>query len=1011
MKMPQKLLTSVVLIFILTLGFIRKAHSQTAPALTNQGSANQAPSIITNSDEVALSLVVRDKKNKPVLDLKPGDIAVTDSGSPVKISDLRLVTGTSNAEHLVTLVFDQLEPSAGKNGRDIASKILKMASANVPFSVLRIDGRLRLLQQFTSDRDSLTKAIASATDTGRTGPDKSPSGNAADLPEKNLIAEVQNGVDSSGASLGIKQRSDARVILAALEESQRIVLDQHTSPSLASLMALARTQRQVKGRKIVIYFVQGMKLDSNGKDMLRAVIGAANQGGVSIYAIDTNGIDPEAAQGMVATMAAGGVITNNHLNPTPANDPDYAKQFGAATRSAIPSPPPGGVRMGNEQLNRMENEGLQDYKNPLVQLSVSTGGFCISAADSLKKPLQRLVEDITTYYEAFYVPSIENYDGQFRPIAVTPLRAGLKIHSTAGYFALPPGTSSAVRPFEAPLLKLLSQQQLPADLQFRSSVIRMGDLPDGNANSVVVETPISELDVREDANTHLYSLHVSIVAQIKDKNGNIIQHFSEDVPRHGALETLEDARSEAVTMQRHFLLDPGEYVLEAAVLDRNSGKLAAQRTAFQIPAVSPGPSLSDITLVGRTYPSNPETDPLEPLRYENGKIVPNLSGSISPKTKNVSFFFMIHPDARASDQPKLEMEVLRNGEAIGEMPLPLRKTSGQAPIPYMASVQTASLPAGHYDVTATLSQGDKNDTRTVSFTVEGAKLAAMPAKVTDAAENDEKDDIEMASVSNLPTAGILSHPGGRLIITQTTNPVPPPQAEQFQAILAGVRERALNYSVSLPNFTCVEMTDRSVDASSNGLWRHKDTFAELLRFRDNNETRTMLQVNGQRSSAPRSDLNGPLSQGEFGSVLSAVFSPSSKADFQWKEADVLGTGMVHVLSYRVARENSAFELGDSNQRVSVGFHGLVYVDGATQGVRRITLVADDLPRNLAFHSTTITVDYDYIAIGSHDYLMPIHATVSVTEGRRKSVLNEIEFRNYRRYASQAKITYGGEIRR
>jgi hypothetical protein len=87
----------------------------------------------------------------------------------------------------------------------------------------------------------------------------------------------------------------------------------------------------------------------------------------------------------------------------------------------------------------------------------------------------------------------------------------------------------------------------------------------------------------------------------------------------------------------------------------------------------------------------------------------------------------------------------------------------------------------------------------------------------------------------------------------------------------------------------------------------------------------------------------------------------------------------------------------------VGFHGLVYIDSATNGVRRITLEADDLPRNFSMHAASMTVDYGFAAIGARDCLLPQRATVSVTRGRNDIELNEIAFRNYRRYAAQTRI--------
>src|ERR1035438_10128316 len=172
---------------------------------------------------------------RSAVDLKPGDIAVTDSGSAVKISDLRLVTGTSSSEHLITLLFDRLEPSSAKNARDIATKILKMIPGDqFSFSVLNIEGRLRLFQEFTSDSAALAKAIGAATEV-QEGINEDP----AALSEKDLIAVAQTGKDASGMHVSAQRRSAARMMLASRQESQRIVQDQHCRPWLAALLALS----------------------------------------------------------------------------------------------------------------------------------------------------------------------------------------------------------------------------------------------------------------------------------------------------------------------------------------------------------------------------------------------------------------------------------------------------------------------------------------------------------------------------------------------------------------------------------------------------------------------------------------------------------------------------------------------------------------------------------------------------------------------------------------------------
>jgi hypothetical protein len=96
----------------------------------------------------------------------------------------------------------------------------------------------------------------------------------------------------------------------------------------------------------------------------------------------------------------------------------------------------------------------------------------------------------------------------------------------------------------------------------------------------------------------------------------------------------------------------------------------------------------------------------------------------------------------------------------------------------------------------------------------------------------------------------------------------------------------------------------------------------------------------------------------------------------------------------------------NDKQVMVAFHGLVFIDTATRNVRRISLEADNLPRDFPTHSTSIGVDYDYVAINGHDYLMPISAEMRLRQGRHEAVMNTIEFRNYRRFGSNMRIVGG-----
>jgi hypothetical protein len=721
-------------------------------------------------------------------------------------------------------------------------------------------------------------------------------------------------------------------------------------------------------------------MDSAAKEMVKTITGAANRAGVSLYVVDMDALDVGGEHQIQNAILNGGPkfdVTPKSVNGAPA-------QAGRQQPSGTGIPGSAAFGTNNDFMMRSdEYSTFSAIKSPLADMAKDTGGAYIDAQNNAKKPLQQMLQDLTTYYQASYVPPFQEYDGSFRTIAVKPVRKGLSIKTKTGYQALASSDQGSVRPFEAPLLKVLKSTELPSDFKFKTTILKLGELPDGNTSTLAVEVPIAELQTTKDTHTNLFSAHVAIVAQIKDKSGTVVEHFGENITRRGSLESVDTDKSAVISFQRHFLSIPGAYVMEVAVLDQLSGKSSAQRVNFEIPPAQSGPALSEIVLVRKMDVLHDEDDALEPLRYESSRITP----------KSVSLFFLLHPDPKASTPATLEMEVSRDGVPGHRTPLPLPLLQGEGAaseaIPYMANFRAKALAPGSYLVNAFLTQGGKTAERHVSFTIEGA------AGVQAIAPQDAK--LELA-------AGDLHSPT-QLVITALTNPIQPLSPEEQAALIADTRQRAVSYADALPNFLCIEVTNRSYDHTGTGRWKHKDTIAELLQYRDKAESRTMLEVNGQPVNKENRDtMKGMFSTGELGGGLKAIFQPSSKADFQWKETDALEGGTVQVFSFRVSKANSGFDVTASNGReVSVGYHGLVFIDSSTHGVRRISLIADDLPKDFPVHATSITIDYDYISINNHDYLMPISAEVSKLEFKRYATLNTIEFRNYRRFGSTVKI--------
>ena len=931
-----------------------------------------------SGDEIRVDLVVLDKKDRPVLDLKPEQIAVTDADSSVELNNFRLITGKDKSVHPVALLFDRpiasadphqsVDLSAVNQTREVAERILKVfPEHDFSFSVLDVEGRLQLQHGFSTDRKALAQAIAAATQ-----PAASESGEAANPAEQELMAEARTGNDAAGKPVGMNDLALARALFAALGNSSRIAQDEHLQHSMAALLALAQSLQPVAERKAILYFTSfgGGQADSRTMEAIDSIVGAANRAGVTIYVVDLNRLDRRAAQLEAAGM-------------TMALPSDAAPVEAHATSGAAAS---------------------QEAVNSVLQhLAEGTGGSYIVAEDDYLKPAKQMMEDLTTYYEASYLPDIDTYDGKFRPVAVKALRPGLTVRSQTGYFALPAGAGATLQPFELPLMKILGETQLPSDLNFRAAILHMEDGPEGSVNTLAIEAPLSSLDVREDASTNLYSAHVAIVAELKDKTGAVVAHFSEDIPRRGALKDNESSKFEAITMQRHFIAPAGSYSLEIAVLDRNSGKAGAQRVTFELPGAAAAPSLSAVVLVRKTEPFRAADDPSEPLQHGSDKVVPNLSGQLPPGARDFSMFFIAHPDAHAPEPAMLSVHVFRDGKPMEGAPVISQQARKAEFSSYLANLSIDQPKGGLYEVRVALTQGGKVAESRASFTLAGIRQPAQDKALASAAAPATQAS---TAAPELDLAQVPAAPASSLVITFPTNPMQPPAPEELKSLIEDARHFALDYSHSLPNFVCEQVTNRSVNPKGTGAWKHKDKFTELLTYVDQVEARTLLvkESGAGRSHKDTGDTAGAMSAGEFGGVLEGVFRPTSKTSFEWKQTGVLGDGTVQVFDYRVARENSILDIG-AGTTVFVGCHGQVFIDSATRGVRRITMEADGIPENFPIRATSLSVDYDYVAINNHDYLLPVGAQIVVIHGHgsHEADLNQIEFRNFRRFGSKVRI--------
>ncbi len=240
----------------------------------------------------------------------------------------------------------------------------------------------------------------------------------------------------------------------------------------------------------------------------------------------------------------------------------------------------------------------------------------------------------------------------------------------------------------------------------------------------------------------------------------------------------------------------------------------------------------------------------------------------------------------------------------------------------------------------------------------------------------------------------------------------PSSAEQQTGIEA-IRKAALAYSANLPDFFCTETVRRYRNSTSVPEWALMDTLSVQLSYYDHHEDYKLLLVNGQKTKLRYDEAGGSVSQGEFGSMLQEVFTPSAAAAFAWQSRSTLRGRAVQVYRYTVTAANAHYQLtyntGERRYSANAGRHGEVYVDDAGE-ILRITSEADELPASFPIDKLHATLDYDFTDIGGRSFLVPHLAVVEMRAGILGS-RNEIEFRDYRKFNAEAGISFDTQIKK
>jgi len=732
--------------FLLALTLILSSHQP----LTGQNPApsqrQDEPKIRIGTAEVALDVVVRDKKGRTVRDLTAADFEIYEDGVRQNLESFRLAlrdagTGANTTRGketpatsketvatslvsrgatinpgVIALVFDRLTPEARALARRAATAYADEGLRADDFAgVFAIDLSLRTIQPYTDNPQLVRQAVEQATAksvstfASNTERVRNLADRSAGLERQAAASEsaaAASGSDSAGASAAGGAAGQAIVEQAMLQMEMRMFetfealeRNQQGYATINGLLALINSMRDLPGRKTVIFFSEGLSLPPAVVEQFKSVINVANRANVSVYAVD----------------AAGLRIESPNLEATREINALAERRMNQVHRSQDPSGPLMKSLERNEDLLRLSPH------SGLGELADQTGGFLIRDTNDLSAGLRRIDEDMRVHYVLTYVPKNQEYDGRFRQISLKLSRPNLDVQTRKGYYAVDNSIASPVLNYEAPALAALGAARASNPFALRVGGLSFPAPNRPGLAPILIEVSASAFTFTLDKDKKTYGSDFSILALVRNSSKQVVQKLSQRYPLSGPIDKIEAARKGEILFYRETELPPGRYTIEAVAYDASTGKASVRATVLEVPdADETKLRLSSLTLLKRADRLTTEEQKKDhPLHFGEVVVYPNLGEPLRKSVvKQLAFFFAAWPAKGATEKLKLTVEVIQNGRGLGQLPAELPAADESGRVRYASALPLDNFQPGSYELRVTVKDGQSSLSRTTQFNVE-----------------------------------------------------------------------------------------------------------------------------------------------------------------------------------------------------------------------------------------------------------------------------------------------------
>ena len=552
---------------------------------------------------------------------------------------------------LLVLYFDfqGMPPDDQIRAQSGALKFLKtqMTPSDL-VAVMEYTGELKVLGDFTSDRDALTKIV-----------------NKLVIGEASEMANVAS--DDSAEDTGAAFTAD---------DSEFNIFN--TDRQLSALEGAVKQLASLAEKKAMVYISSGVQRNGVDNDaQLRATINAAIRSNVSFYTLD--------ARGLVATAPSGNA--NRGSGGGRGNQGNFS---GGAGRAMA----------GNMQ-------GSQDT---LFALAADTGGKAFQDQNDLSVGIVQAQKDIASYYILGYYTSNPNLDGKYRRIKVQiGSNLSAKLDYRTGYFASKQFKQFTSSDRERQLQEALTLGDPVTDLSIalETDYFRMGR--DRYIVPVSVKIPGTDIELAKRGGAE--STRLDFIGEVRDAKNQLAGTVRDYITVKLKTETAAQLSKRTVAYDTTFALQPGTYTVKILARENETGKMGTFQVKFTVPDLTTEQRYLPISSVILSNQREPMSNAVgnavgdrrmfnfNPLVQDNQKLVPSVT-RVFRKDQNMYVFLEAYQPAAEKTQPMIANLAFYRGRVKAFETEAMEIKEGLNPmtkaVPVRFSIPLSKLEPGRY---------------------------------------------------------------------------------------------------------------------------------------------------------------------------------------------------------------------------------------------------------------------------------------------------------------------------